>query len=223
MHRLHTTRHAFAHSEIGFHIGRGGKCRTHNASLNRAHQFGKHFKGFALVFHQRITLTITAQAHATTQIIHRRQELLPFFVNRRQADHAFQHRQGFRNFTCTLGQIRLFHASKEFLRRLFRLPCPCGTLFYRAHHREVRHPLHQGLGRSVLCRRQQRHTTIHNHVIEDVQNAFMRRVGLHQNLLTQSVDDRTLLVHHIVILQGALTNREVLLFHLTLGAFHRVI
>ena len=37
------------------------------------------------------------------------------------------------------------------------------------------------------------------------------------------VDDRTLLVHHIIILQQALTDTEVVLFFLLLGALDAVV
>jgi hypothetical protein len=90
--RLSTTGHPFAHGNVSLHIGRGRKGCSHNAHLNRAHELRKHLESFALVFHQRVTLTITAQPHATTQVIHRRQELLPFLINSREANHAFQHR-----------------------------------------------------------------------------------------------------------------------------------
>ena len=51
----------------------------------------------------------------------------------------------------------------------------------------------------------------------------MRRAFLHQDFLTQAVDDGALLIHHVVILQRAFADGEVLLLHFALGALDSVI
>ena len=67
-------------------------------------------------------------------------------------------------------------------------------------------------------------------VLDDVDTAVPEDVGdvhadafTHQGMTAALIDDAALVVHHVVVLQQALTDTEVVLLHFLLGAFDRLV
>ena len=205
--------------------GRGAELAGHDLRLDRVHQLLEHVERLALVFDERIALAVGAQVHAMAEIVHRAQVVLPLAVDRIEKHAALHERQHLLIFRRALGLVGILDTLHHELARLLRLPHERLQLLigHRDGERDAE-PVGERAQIAILRIEEVllglRHHQIVHHVEDRVVD--LRRFAA-QDGAAQLIDDRTLLVHHVVELERALADREMLLLHAALRGLHGLV
>ena len=179
-------------------------------------QFLKHIEAFTLVFELGIALAVPAQADAVAQEIHVAQMFLPAPVQFLQQEVAQQIAVKRPRLLLELVEDGLH----QFLRLLAR-----GQRGISGEHAVDVHDIGQPRPhRLFLFRIAGRARDFHRgvNVVEQVRHVLVEdgiKIGLAHEIAAQGIDDGTLLVHDVVVVEQRLADFKVMAFHALLGVF----
>ena len=205
-------------------VGRGGRTedRRGDVLLDVGHQLAKHLEGLALVFDQRVALTIGPQPHPLAQGVHRAQVVLPLLID------ALQH-----NLPLHHGHRALvLHLDLELVGTFDLIVYQLGNRLGIGELGEVTRPQRHGEGQldplheimQCLLIRIGREPLglLDDDVVQDVVDLLAVVLGTN-HVAAEAVNHLALAVHHVVILERAFANRVVVLFDATLGRLDRAV
>ena len=180
---------------------------------------------FALVFDKRIALTIGTKVHTVAEIVHGTEVVLPLAVNGIEEHSTLHERKHLLIFGCALRLIGLFNAlHHEFACRL-RLSHERTQLFLRDGNREHHaDPVHERTEIAFLCVKKMLFRLSEDNVVHDIENRVMHGLLVAtKDRAAKLVDDRTLLVHYIIVLKRTLADGIMLLLDTALGGLYGLV
>src|SRR3990172_3200632 len=194
--------------------------------LDPEDEVGKHVESFPLVFLQRVLLRVATEADPLLQVIHREEVVLPQPVDRRKEEHPLEVTHRILAVLLLLlpvgGTGPLLDPGGELLpgqplHLAFREFLPESELGVDGVPKGGEVPL---LRMHLLLRKTAGEVLgdLPRHLHHRVPQRFPR-----QYLPAHVVDDRALLVHHVVVFEEVLPDVEVVGFDLLLGVFDRLV
>ena len=181
----------------------------------------EHRERFGLVLDQRVLLAVGAQADAVAELVHVVQVLLPEPVQRIENDEPLD---GLQRVGILVGRLRFVGALDlvendvaHFLRRSCRRRVPSASRSETpgsptAASASSSHSSAGLSSRAILDDPRL------DDLLDDVEDRLARVFAV-DDVVAEAVQHLALLVHHVVILQRAFADGEIVLFHAALGGF----
>jgi len=191
--------------------------------LDPLHHAGEEIVPFALVFDERILLTVAAQADPVTQVVHCKQVIFPVVVDHLEHEGLFQETHqlgaeflllvpiGFPNLGLQVFEERIASdLAKGFPGVLLALSDVEVELALHHLGEPLHVPLFRILFRWAVDGERRFHQAPH-HVVD-----IFREVLASEDSATMLVDNLALLVHHVVVFEQLFADLEVVSFDLLL-------
>src|SRR6266571_4488637 len=210
----------------------GGRVALHLDSVDGGHYAGldpfaqlvEHLESLVLVLDERVTLTVSAKADALTELLHLRQVLHPLPVDGAQHHVALHHRHQVRADLLDLPLVSLFRRRVQVIDQAF-------LAFAERLVRDFAARRDREIGREVLDQALQvpvlgmaAFAVLVDASLDDlarVRQDVGPRVRALEDLAPLLIDDLSLLVHHVVVLDHVLARIEVHALDLLLRAGDR--
>ncbi len=210
-----------------------------NLGLHVDHQFVENLERLGFVFDERVALAVTAQTDAVAQAVHFIEVFLPQTVNRAQDGEPLDFLQRFGIFKADFEVVRLADSvgneiADGELRRAEAIEQRAGhgrflagiggLENFRLGHADGKVQIHPVGQRAhfplaeVGVRFRELRDLVHDHLLHDVHEPVAHVVRVN-DFVAEAVNDFTLLVHHVVELQRAFADLEIVL----LDAFLRLL
>src|SRR5882672_3523807 len=202
-----------------------------NLGLNVDHQLLENLEGFRFVFNERIALPVRAQADTVAKTVHLIEMLLPQLVNGAQNRVALDFPERLWIFETDLQLVGIAHLvgneitgsklrSAETVvdgirdRLLFAGFGGFGDVILRYAEREVEvHPIGKRADLpfvEVKFRRRELLNFLDDDFFHDIHEAVADILGVN-DLVAEAINDLALLVHHVVVLERAFADLEIML------------